>query len=126
MDVKNLDLGGSWVTLKAVNEKVGELKFRVKPIDTTLEIEIEKLISADKDKELANKIGDIILDWDLLEDGKKLNCNQENKAKYLPYLVRLPVEPYDPENKILSEPNKGYLGTQLLAYASDIGNFVKN
>ena len=67
---------------------------------------------------------DAVRGWDLTMDGKPLECNEENKRKYLPIILGLKIKRKDgaPKGETLDD----VLGRALLNFAGDPENFLKN
>ena len=69
---------------------------------------------------------DAIDGWDLTHDGgKPLECNEETKRKYLPYILGLTIirEGVEPGDAFAMED---VLGIALVNFAGDAENFLKN
>lgn len=95
------------------------LKLRIKYIDINERV---KFIDVDFQKPnekairfLYEKAIELVEDWDLSEDGKKIPCTKENKEKYMRYLVDLNLK-----------DKKDYtLLRAIIEFASDISNYTK-
>jgi len=67
-------------------------------------------------KIIISRILSAVNDWDLTLKGKKIQVTEENKRKYLVILLGTKVK----------GKGKGLLGFELLNYASNWDNFLKN
>lgn len=118
MKVEKLFLDGEWLELEAVNKNVGKLRFKVKPMSASEQFDFASGVTEDP-KESLIKIEELIIDWELEENGKKLECNEANKKKYIPYLITVVIK--DEESKLGNT-----VGRFILEFAQDFSNFVKN
>jgi hypothetical protein len=77
-------------------------------------------------KVITEALIDTVSGWDITCDGgQPVECNEENKRKFLPYLLGLRVIKGDEEpGAKLSMDN--ILGMALLEFAGDSENFLKN
>lgn len=137
MDVSKFQIKGEWLELEVKSKKlVGPLKFLIKPLSSDEQLDMADLGREERKKFLA-KIQDLVLDWDLTKNGEKLECNDENKKSYLPYLIPMTLkEKKEEEEKEITadmdldkpKPKKipGTVGLAILGFAQDFTNFIKN
>jgi hypothetical protein len=77
-------------------------------------------------KVITEALIDVISGWDITQDGgQPVECTEENKRKFLPYLLALRVikEGEAPDAKLSMD---NILGMALLEFAGDSENFIKN
>lgn len=60
---------------------------------------------------------DVVVAWDLTENGQPIPCTEENKRRYFPSILGL---------RLAGEEPGEFLGWALLAFAGEQGNFLKN
>lgn len=136
MDVSKFQIEGEWLEVEVKSKKVtGPLKFLVKPLSSDDQLDMADM-GRENRKEFLIKIQDLVLDWDLTKDGKKLDCNDENKKSFLPFLIPMELKEEKEEEKEvmadedLDEPKSkkipGSVGLAILGFAQDFGNFIKN
>ena len=113
MEVKHL-IEGEW--LEAETEKAGPVKLRIRYVSYHEAVLFRKLKSEEASLEA---IENLIIDWDLTDDGKKLECSKENKIKYVPYLIGLDLKTED------GKSTKS-LGLEIMQFAITVSNFTKN
>ena len=139
MDVTKFQIKGEWLELDVESEKVeGPMKFLIKPLSSDGQLDMAE-VGRESHKDFLNKIQDLVIDWDLTNNGEKLECNDENKKLYLPYLIpmNLKAEKAEKEEgkevmadedldkpKIQKIPDS--VGLAILGFAQDFGNFIKN
>ena len=145
MDVSKFQIKGEWLELEVASKKViGPLKFLVKPLSSDDQLDMADISREDR-KAFLNKIQDLVIDWDLTKDGEKLECSDENKKSYLPYLI--PMNLKEEKKKKEDEGPKEILadedldkkpeakrarfiqdtvGLRILGFAQDFTNFIKN
>jgi len=113
MEIGKIDCG-AWLTLQAVDKRVGEVRLKILPIATDF------LFPENTDTKTAvDAIAKFVVDWNLEADGVAVPCNDDTKAKYLAYLIRLEatvVEGQAPEFVVL----------HIARFAADINNFLGN
>ena len=63
---------------------------------------------------------DAVSGWDLTSDGQAIQCNAENRDKYLPIILGLQLKVEE------GEKYGDVLGVALLGFAADSENFLKN
>ncbi len=133
MDVSKFQLEGEWLELEVESKNVvGPLKFKIKPLSSDEQIDLAEAGEGDI-KDFLKQVNGLVLDWDL-EDGKeKLICNDENKKKYLPYLIGMKIKKEENEEEFTIEDESGKevkaiksVGITIITFAQDFGNFVKN
>jgi len=107
MDVGKLKLQGEWLELEAKDKKIGSLKFRLLPADVDETFD-----------DLVGAISRYVVEWDLTDGDKPVKCDKENKAKYLPFLLRIELAGEDGK--------KRFIGSEIIEFVSNIENFVKN
>jgi len=112
MEVKHIDFG-AWLELCPADEKIGSVKLLVKPIPSDFVVPTET-----DNKVWIDTIGQFIIDWNLTSDGVAVPCNDENKAKYLGYIIRLLVKTDKEEPEVAVGP--------IMMFASNVDNFLKN
>lgn len=108
MDVARIEKEGEWLELEAVSEKIGGLRFKVLPITTSTRLT----------DEVEDTFVKIICDWDLDKDGDRLPCNEETIREYMPFVSVVEVKS---ENE-----QRAFVGGEIIRFARDINNFVKN
>lgn len=109
MDIKKLKATAS-ITIELDAPGPVSITFWVRPIAPDSIIDYPNAKASEALRKLA---ADAIVDWDITDDEKKLECNEENKAKYLPVIFSL---------KIKSESDETVL-SKLIAFAQDQRNF---
>ena len=116
--MSKLQMGGEWLELDPVNKDVGKLRFKVRPLSSAEQYDNAEAVGKDM-KASIGIINKIILDWelDLTVDDHPLSCTDENKATYIPYLIAIEVKG--------GSGTEG-LGTRILDFAQNFGNFIKN
>ena len=137
MDISKFQLGGEWLELK-VKHQDGEmpLKLLVKPLSAPEQMDLGELARKNTKKFIA-KTDDLVLDWDLTEEGERFPCTPENKKKVLPYLTFMSLiedeEPQDVEEKKDEEPQDvepkkaaRTVGIAVIEFAQNFDNFIKN
>jgi len=108
MDLNKIGIDGEWQELEAVSEKIGKMKFRVRPVTTDIRLS----------NELEENFVKILADWDFVKGEKKLPCNEVNIRKYMPLISMVEVK---------TEGDKPtYVGIEIIRFAQNIDNFVKN
>lgn len=113
MEVKHLN-EGEWLTVDT--EKAGPVKLRIRYVSYHEAVLFQKL----KDEEASlDTIEGLVVDWDLTDNGKKVECSKENKVKYVPFLIGLTLKAEEGEAR-------RSLGQEIMRFALDPGNFVKN
>ena len=118
MDVTKLQMGGEWLEVEAENEKIGQLRFKVRPSSTKEQIQYAKAIVEDREK-IIDEISKLVIDWSLEQDGEPLPCTDENKALYMPHLIGVSV-------KVEGPAENQSVGSQIILFSNEFGNFVKN
>jgi hypothetical protein len=113
MEVSKIDCG-AWLELCPVDEKIGPIRLRMVPVPTDF------TFPKDTDnKAWIDVMGMFIVGWNLENGGVAVECTDENKTKYLGYLVRLLVKAEeDKEPEIAAAP--------IMRFAASIDNFLKN
>ena len=111
MDISKLDCG-AWLTLQAVDEKVGEVRLKLTPMPSDFQFP-----EMTDNKAAIDVIAKFVIDWNLDSEGVAVPCTDENKAKYLEYLIRLEVK---------GEPEKEFAVTPIMRFVADVSNFLKN
>lgn len=136
MDVSKFQIKGEWLEIEVASKKIiGPLKFLVKPLSSEDQIDMAS-IGRENAKEFLTKIQDLVLDWNLTNNGESLICDDENKKSYLPYLIPMDLKKEKKEEKEimadedLDEPKvekiPDSVGLAILGFAQDFGNFIKN
>jgi len=118
MDVTKLQLGGEWLELEAENEKIGQLRFKIRPSSTKEQFQYARVLMEDREK-IMDEISNLVIEWSLEKDGEPLSCTDENKAAYMPYLIGVEVKVGGPDE------NQS-VGSQIILFSKELGNFVKN
>ena len=113
MEVKHL-IEGEWLT--AETEKAGPVKLKIQYVSYHEAVLFRKLKG---DEAGIERIENMIVDWDLTSNGKKLKCDKENKIKYIPYLIGLDLKVEDGETA-------KNLGQEIMQFAITVSNFTKN
>jgi hypothetical protein len=111
MEISKIDCG-AWLTLQAVDERVGEVRLKLMAVPS--EFEFPELMD---NKTVIEFLAKFIIDWNLESEGVAVPCTDENKAKYVGYLLRLEVKG-DPEKEIAVLP--------IMRFVADVSNFLKN
>jgi hypothetical protein len=132
MDVSKFQLEGEWLELEVESKNVtGSLEFKVKPLSSDEQIDLAEAGEGNI-KDFLLKVNELVLDWNLEDGESKLVCDDENKKKYLPYLIgmRVKLEKGD-DSTIEDEEGKKIkviksVGLTIISFAQDFGNFVKN
>ena len=114
MEVGKIDCG-AWLTLCPVEEKIGEVKLKFKPMPPNFSPPDSKDVQS-----WAKIISEFLIDWNLEIDGVAVPCIDENKAQYLGYLFRLEIKAQE-EGK---EPERA--AAQIIPFAANIDNFLGN
>jgi hypothetical protein len=121
-DIKKIEPLSGWASFEldttVLNPPI--VKLKVSPIDLG---QVKDVVDAGRggkfslvEKEL---LIEAVKEWDISLDGVALPCSEENKRKYLWLLLGLPVKAKEGETGQV-------FAHELLAYASDLENFVKN
>jgi len=125
MDVSKFEITGEWLAVEIDSAKdIGELRFKVKPLSSTDQIMIAEQSEGDP-KKFLKKVEGLVVDWDLEKDGQPLPCTEENKAFYMPYLIGMKIKKQSDEEEEKKEEGK-IVGTAIIEFAQDFGNFTKN
>ena len=111
---------GAWMEVYPQDERIGSLRLKIKAMDF---IEFQEMANLPEEKEskAIDKLAEIITDWNLERDGKKIKCTKENKKRYLLHLLRLKVR----ESQNGSSPLKT-TGELAIRFCQDIENYAKN
>ncbi|MCK4759029.1 MAG: hypothetical protein KAT69_03225 [Candidatus Aminicenantes bacterium] len=137
MDVSKFQIKGEWLELEVKSKKlIGSLKFLVKPLSSSEQLDMAD-IGRESRTEFLDKIQDLVIDWNLTKNEQKLECNDENKKSFLPYLIPMTLkeEEKEEEKEITADedldkpkPKKipGTVGLAILGFAQDFTNFIKN
>ena len=136
MDVSKFQIKGEWLELEVASKKIiGPLKFLVKPLSSDEQMEMAD-VGRENRKEFLTKIQDLVLGWNLTKGGEPLECSDENKRSFLPYLIPMSLKKEKEEKKEiiadedLDEPKSkkipGTVGLTILGFAQDFSNFIKN
>ena len=142
MDVSKFQVEGEWLEVNIDSEKIPDpVKFKIKPLSSMDQLEYGEAARDDRAKYLL-KLYDLVLDWDLTNNGNKLDCTKANKELYMKYL--LPLDLKDPEEEegpkeILADEDKdkkedekpgkkikNTVGLAIFNFAKDFTNFIKN
>jgi hypothetical protein len=111
MEISKIDCG-AWLTLQAVDEKVGEVRLKLMPMASDFTFP-----EMTDNKAAIGVIARFVIDWNLESDGVAVPCTDENKAKYLEYLIRLEVK---------GETEKEFAVLPIMRFVADVSNFLKN
>ena len=112
MEIGKIDVG-AWLTLCPVDERIGEIKLRIRPLPPDF------ALSKDSDtRAQLGAIGSLIVAWNLEADGVAIPCTDETKGRYLWHLVQVQVHKGDEETESLAGP--------VARFAADINNFLGN
>lgn len=123
MEVKNFETTGEWLELEVESKHdIGPLKLRIKPLSSTDQITIAEESGGDP-KKFLEKVEDLVVDWGLTKNGDSLPCTTENRAFYLPYLIGMRIKEEAEEGV---EKEEKIVGTAIIEFAQDFGNFTKN
>ncbi len=112
MEISKID-GGAWLTLRPVDERVGEIKLLLRPVPPDFQFP-EKATA----EEHIALIGGFIIDWNLEDSGVAVPCNDDMKRRYLWHLIRLEVHTDDGKTETLAGP--------IASFVVDINNFLGN
>lgn len=107
-DFAKVSKEGEWLELDAVSEKIGTMKFKVRPITTDIRLS----------EEVEESFVKILVDWDFVENGEELPCNEENIRRCMPFVSIVEVK--------TDEERSTYVGIEILKFAQNVDNFVKN
>lgn len=122
MDVSKLHLDGEWIEIEAESERIGKLRFKLKPLSTDEQIDLAE-VGTKNVKNFFKKINNLIIDWNLTDGDKPVPCTEENKRKYMPHLIPLRVKTGADKEE---GPEMSILGVKLIEFAQNIENFIKN
>jgi len=113
MEIRKIDCGAE-LELCPVDEKIGPIKLTVKPIPSDF------VLPAETDNQTwINLIGSFIVGWNLTSGGVAVPCNDETKAKYMGYIIRLLVKGEEgQEAEVAAGP--------IMRFAGNVDNFLKN
>ena len=117
MDVTKLNVDGEWLELETTCEEFGALRVRVVPR------QFSGTLSMVLNDDVIRLVSHLVVDWNLENKGKKVPCNSENKEKYLPIIAGWKINNPKHAKKGAIFEN---VGTEIIAFAQDIKNFVKN
>jgi len=107
-DFSKVSEEGEWLELDAVSEKIGKMRFRIRPITTDVRL----------GDDLNEGFVKILEDWDIAEGEEKLICNEENIKRCMPFISVVEVK---------SEGDRvTYVGIEIIKFAQNVDNFVKN
>ena len=122
LDVSKFQLDGEWLELR-IKSKEGEktLRIKLKPLSTEDQLDMAEVGGKDI-KEFFVNIKDVVLDWDLKTGEEALPCTDENKKKYLPFLITLKLA----EDTEKEEGAKSIVGYKIMEFAQNFDNFIKN
>jgi len=112
MEIGKIDCG-AWLTLHPEDERIGEIKLRVRPVPPDFDIPKDADVKAQ-----LKAIGSLIIDWNFESDGVAVPCSDETKDQYLWYLVRIMVKGEGEAGEPLAGP--------VVKFAVDIDNFLGN
>lgn len=117
MDVSKLNVEGEWLTLEVENKDFGTLKILVAPRQYS---GLTKMVM---NEDMIQFVLSLVLDWNLKDGKKKIECTPENKMKYMSVLAgwKITNPKYGKKGAIFEN-----VGTEIIAFAQDINNFVKN
>ena len=117
MDVTNLLADGEWLELETEHEDFGILKVKVIPR------QYSGLIKMVLNDDMIEMLANLIVDWNLESEGKKIELTHENKIKYLSILAGWKIKNprFGKKGQIFEN-----VGTEIIAFAQDIKNFTKN
>ena len=112
MEIGKIDCGAELI-LYPVDERIGEIKLKVRPVPPDFEIPADADVKAQ-----LKAIGSLIVGWNFEKDGVVVPCNDETKEQYLWYLVRIVVKGEGETVEPLAGP--------VVKFATDIENFLGN
>lgn len=137
MDVSKFQVDGAWLELELESDKIiGPLKLKIKPLSAAEQIEYGRIAAENRDEYL-KKIYDLVLEWNLTNNGQPVPCDEKNRELYLKYLVPLSLKQEKKQRKeILADQDKDKeeeepkvkmtVGLAMFNFAKDFTNFVKN
>ncbi len=112
MEVSKIDCGAE-LELCPVDERIGPIRLRMIPVPSDFVFP-----EATDNRTWIDVMAKFIVGWNLESGGVAVACTDENKAKYLAYLVRLMVKDGDKEPEVAAGP--------IMRFAANIDNFLKN
>lgn len=133
MDVSKFQMEGEWLDLEVKSEKKDKsLRLRIKPLSAKDQSDLADAASKDV-REFFSSISKVIIDWDLTQNGEKLPCNDEEKEKYLPFLIGMEIKEPEKKDEELDEDEEeekekfpNLIGFEILKFAQNFDNFIKN
>lgn len=113
--MKNLIALSDWLTYELETELLTPpiIKLKIKPVDSLIVYDVQK--DSRFSKCVTEMLLDAVQEWDLVDGDKPLPCDEKNKRKYLPLLFGMKIK----EKTTL-------LGIEILSFAGEIENFLKN
>lgn len=121
--MKNGNIGlynfaGVWLKLETDREEFGTLEVLVIPRQINSFFDFGE-------GDLTACLTAVVVDWNLNDNGKKVECNDANKNRYLAVLSQWGIK-----NPTYAQAAKGMntrtVGAEILAFSGDINNFLKN
>jgi len=117
MDVTKLQVDGEWLELETDNEDFGTLRVKIVPH------QYGGLMRMVLKEDMVELLAQLVIDWDLESDGKKVELTRENKIKYLSILAGWKIK--NPQYALKGAIFEN-VGSEIIAFAQDIKNFTKN
>lgn len=117
MDVSKLNVEGEWLELEVEDKDFGQLKVLIVPR------QYGGLIKMVMNDDMVQFVATLVVGWNLKDGKKEIECNQENKMKYLSVLAGWKIT--NPKYAMKGTMFKN-VGTEIIAFAQDIKNFTKN
>ena len=105
---------GAWLELYPVDEKIGPVRLLMVPVPSDFPIPKDT-----DNKTWIDFMAQFVIGWNLEDGGVAIDCTDENKAKYLGYLIRLLVKGEEGQ-----EPEAA--AGRIVRFAVSIDNFLKN
>jgi len=128
MDISKLN-SGAWLEVEPIDEKIGTIRLKLSSISMVQAEEFTEIFSEENQnavRRIMDQISELIVDWNLESEGKKIECNEENKKRYeenkkryLPHIFKVMVRDEDKEEPVI-------LGAKIIEFAQNIDNFLKN
>ena len=113
MDFGKFGFTGEWLELEGEAKGVGKIKFRILPKTTDI---------TPTSQSVTEILCNLVTDWEGIEEnGAKVPCTPENKARLIPFIGDLKIKGWTPDSK-----GTPFFGTEIMAFARDVSNYLKN
>ena len=117
MDVSKLNVEGEWLELEVENKDFGTFKVLIVPRHYS---GLANMVMKD---DMTRFLTTLVVDWNLKDGKKKIECTLDNKMKYLSVLASWKITNPKYAEKGMMFQN---VGTEIIAFAQNIKNFTKN